>query len=68
MLDGNGNLEYAELPSTLSYFKEDCRWWRVFLFHSATCPKLTVAVPHAPHVEEFCEHNKVKFVYKEDSL
>lgn len=67
MLDGLGELEYVELPSTLSYFKEECRWWRVFLFHSANCPKLTVAVPNAPHAEKFCEHNKVKFVYKEGS-
>ena len=66
MLDGLGDLEYVELPSTLSYFKEDCKWWRIFLFHSKNCPKLTVAVPHAPHVEEFCEHNRIKLVYKED--
>ena len=67
MLDGLGNLEYVELPSTLSYFKEDCKRWRIFLFHSDNCPKLTVSVPHAPHVEEFCRHNKIKYVYTENN-
>lgn len=66
MLDGKGELEYAELPSTLDIFKKDCKWWRPYLFNSKNCPKLIVAVPHAPHVEEFCEHNKIKFIYTED--
>lgn len=66
MLDDKGELEYVELPSTLKIFKKDCRWWRPYLFHSANSPKLVIAVPHAPHVEEFCEHNKIKFVYKEN--
>lgn len=66
MLDGKGELEYAELPSTLNIFKKDCKWWRPYLFNSKNCPKLIVTVPHAPHVEEFCEHNKIKFIYTED--
>ena len=60
---GTGALEYVRLPSTLKYFKEDCEWWRVYLFDYSNCPKLVVGVPHAPHVEEFCEHNKIKFEY-----
>lgn len=66
MLDGKGELEYAELPSTLKIFREDCKWYRPFLFNSKNSPKLVVAVPHAPHVEEFCEHNKINFIYTED--
>ncbi len=64
--NGRGELEYVELPSTLEYFRESCKWWRVYLFHSPSCPNLVVSVPRAPHVEEFCEHNKVKFIYRED--
>lgn len=60
---GMGALEYVRLPATLKYFREDCTWWRVYLFHEASCPKLVVGVPHAPHVEEFCKHNKVRFRY-----
>lgn len=60
---GKGALEYVRLPRTLKYFQEDCTWWRVYLFHEASCPKLVVGVPHAPHVEEFCGHNKIKFEY-----
>lgn len=63
---GFSALEYVELPSTLKYFKEDCKWYRVYLFRSELSPDLVVGVPHAPHVEEFCEHNKVKFRYTED--
>ncbi|MDE6032134.1 MAG: leucine-rich repeat domain-containing protein, partial [Oscillospiraceae bacterium] len=37
---GMGALEYVELPSTLKYFREDCDWWRVYLFESSSCPKL----------------------------
>ncbi len=66
MLHSIGSLEYVELPSTLKYFREDCKWWRVYLFHSANCPKLVVGVPHAPHVEEFCEHNEIKFRYYDE--
>ncbi len=64
--NGRGELEYVELPSTLEYFRESCKWWRVYLFHSPSCPNLVVSVPRALHVEEFCEHNKVKFIYRED--
>lgn len=64
--NGRGALEYAELPSTLEYFRESCKWRRVYLFDSAYCPDLVVSVPRGPYVEEFCEHNKVKFVYTED--
>ena len=60
---GTGALEYVRLPRTLKYFREDCKWWRVYLFDSSNCPKLVVGVPRAPHVEEFCEHNKIKFEY-----
>ena len=60
---GKSKLEYVRLPSTLKYFREDCKWWRVYLFHADSCPKLVVEVPRAPHVEEFCEHNKVTFRY-----
>ncbi len=63
---GMSALEYVELPSTLKYFQKSCDWWSVYLFESSSCPNLVVGVPHAPHVEEFCEHNKVKFIYKED--
>ena len=64
--NGRGALEYAELPSTLEYFRESCKWRRVYLFDSAYCPDLVVSVPRGPYVEEFCEHNEVKFIYKED--
>lgn len=63
---GFSALEYVELPSTLKYFKEDCKWYRVFLFRSELSPHLVVGVPRAPHVEEFCEHNNIKFRYTED--
>lgn len=66
MLHDRGELEYVELPSTLKIFSEKCRWWRPYLFNSRMTPKLVVAVPHALHVEEFCEHNEIKFVYKEN--
>lgn len=60
---GLSALEYVELPKTLKYFKEDYRWYRVYLFRSELSPNLVVGVPHAPHVEEFCEHNGIKFEY-----
>ncbi|MDE6726444.1 MAG: leucine-rich repeat domain-containing protein [Oscillospiraceae bacterium] len=60
---GTGALEYVQLPRSLKYFQEGCDWRRVYLFDNLHCPKLVVGVPHAPHVEEFCEHNKVKFEY-----
>ena len=63
---GFSALEYVELPSTLKYFKEDCKWYRVFLFRSELSPHLVVGVPHAPHVEEFCEHNNIKFRYTDE--
>lgn len=63
MQHSRGALEYVRLPRTLGYFNKDCKWWRVYLFHAANCPDLVVGVPRAPHVEEFCEHNKIKFEY-----
>ena len=60
---GMSELVRVRLPRTLGYFREDCKWWRVFLFHAASCPKLVLEVPRAPHVREFCEHNKVRFEY-----
>lgn len=63
MQHGRGALEYVRLPRTLGYFNEDCKRWRVYLFHAVNCPDLVVGVPRAPHVEEFCEHNKIKFEY-----
>ncbi len=63
MQHGRGALEYVRLPKKLKYFSEKCKWWRVYLFHAPNCPDLVVGVPHAPHVEEFCEHNEIKFEY-----
>lgn len=63
MQHSRGSLEHVRLPRTLRYFNEDCKRWRVYLFHAANCPDLVVGVPRAPHVEEFCEHNKIKFEY-----
>lgn len=64
--NGVGALEYVELPSTLKYFSGKCKWRRVYLFNSASCPKLTVGVPNTPYTEEFCGHNEIKFKYTED--
>ena len=67
ILGGKGALEYVRLPRTLKYFREDSTRWRVFLFDASSCPNLVVGVPHAPHVKEFCEHNKIKFEYYDDA-